>query len=216
MATPKLILIFFVSLFVVSAKATGLQFEVAHRLGEKVVRATVKNGIRGSALGTGFTLTVNGTVLKFRSVPMKGVFYEAAVPRLESYEMTMRGPGSIGAAHETKLVATERKFETALVSQVSTRQDLVIPYSGNRISSREKLLVKLISKQKLFLNRKSIVLTAVLDGNKIVIPKSSLAKFKGGTARLHVALYSDQSEPAANGKSTYTVSNEQSVTINGH
>lgn len=124
MATPKLILIFFVSLFVVSAKATGLQFEVAHRLGEKV--------------------------------------------------------------------------------------------AGNRISSREKLLVKLISKQKLFLNRKSIVLTAVLDGNKIVIPKSSLAKFKGGTARLHVALYSDQSEPAANGKSTYTVSNEQSVTINGH
>ncbi len=153
-------------------------------------------------MGNGSTLTVNGSVLKTRAVPMKGVSYEAAVPSLESYEMIMRGPGA-GASPETKLVATERKFEAVLVNKISTRLDLVIPFTGNQISSREKLLVKLISAQKLFLNRRSVVLTAVLDGNKIVIPKDSLAKFKAGKARLHVALFSDQSEPAAKDKVTF-------------
>lgn len=130
--------------------------------------------------------------------------------------MTLRGPGAVGAAQETKLIATERKFEPELVKTISTRQDLVIPFTGGQISSREKLLVKLISAKKLFMNRRSVVLTAVRNGNKIVIPRSSLGRFKTGQARLHVALFSDQSEPAAKDKTTYTVNVERPVSITAH
>jgi hypothetical protein len=156
---------------------------------------------------------VNGSSLKAGTVPKKGIVYSANLTRSPSYEMHFAKGNS-----ETRLMANERKFEVSLPRKLSVGSDLIIPFTGEPLSSREKLLVKLTSPKPLFSNgrRKTIVLTAVLDGGKIIISSSASKNFRPGPARLLVALSSDQSPQGAKDQTLFTIKNEAAIEISKH
>ena len=183
-----------------------LQISVKATVGSPQVLVAVEVGRGGkSKLKSGEAISVNEKTLTLHSNAKTGFEYSATVPRAESYEVKVKRPdGTKGAP----ISVPARNFTPKFSGQIVVGRDYAIPYEGAGISSRDKMLVKLISKQALFGMgpKKSIVLTGITDGTKIIIPASSTAKFKPGRVEILISISTEETSPSPHQKLNHLIS----------
>lgn len=208
-----LIVLAFVSGEVASAATT--EFEIHREIG-KPAHASLRIKSRSPVYRSpGPSAVVNGVSLKAHTNRNSNLSLEGDVPAKSNYELIFQNKKEKPERREIRVTVNERKFDVQLPASFSTGRDLVIPFTGEGLTSRDKLLVKLTSGQRLFDrgHRNSIVLTAVLDGKKIVIPASSMRQFKAGRARLRIAIVTDQSVPGSSIKAICSSSVEKPILL---
>lgn len=197
-----------------AAKSPGakLTITVTSKLGSPNATATVATGPKGTAaLPSGESMTVNGVPLIVKPIDKTRSSNFAEIPAAKTYEFKLQ---HANGSFESPVTVPAREFLPKFPGVLFKVRDFVIPFDGPMFSSREKIQVKLVSDKMIFgSRRKAVVVTAVLDGRKIILPASAFQKFSPGRATLHVSISSDESQPKLDHKLRYVISAEHPVEI---
>lgn len=195
-------------------KPTGakLTITVTAKLGAANATATVATGPKGiAALVGGEAMTVNGVRLVAKPIDKTRAWNFAEIPVAKTYDFKLQhSNGSV----DSPITVPAREFVPNIPGVLSKAKDFVIPFSGPSFSSREKIQVKIVADKAIFgSRRKAVVVTAVLDGKKIIVSASSFQNFSPGRATMHITISSDESQPKLDHKLIYVVSAEHSIEI---
>jgi hypothetical protein len=159
-------------------------------------------------LAPGGRVTVNDVELAPARLQKQGYWYVARLKRAPSY--VVQYALAAGQPVRTQEVQ-DRPFKPDIPEVLSRSRGATIPYQGLPPGPNERLFVEITGGEGS--GRWGVVIRALLEGNRIMVPAAALADARLGSARLYVGMALNQPAAAGAAAVARAVGSERDVKV---